>query len=469
MFSASELEGEVDHAFFDSDCEDGISREGRELTAKKEISPRHKKLQTTREIHVNTDGSNKYPRLMDNNRQVERKETQSKENEQGQSLSADCKSDKIHNNGNDSEEEAEIHAKESSNHCMALMAEAKEVDGYAEDDLNDTEQEVLDVKFSSSKQSNKKRIRNRCRATPGASAEENGDTDSESSSSDMSSLESATHPKPNRTSSPKDRGSRVGSAAPGDTHSVHTDESDDTVTDVSPLSSPDSSRLQSLDLNHSEAEEDSPKEQQDSVPSSGLSNIQQDDNSSQADECSLDSETQLGGLVHFPGGRHRKNYSFTNNEVQRIDRENQRLLRQLSHFPSASRPGSTSGQRRRVTCNTPLNRLPHSALNRQREQQRIERENLAFLRRLESVKPTPGIKRSEQLADYQRQVGYLGIYPIYQPTTKKSTSGASSVSKGLRQSKGATHSARAASSATDLSSPSVSKSKKTNAAQPAWS
>ena len=33
----------------------------------------------------------------------------------------------------------------------------------------------------------------------------------------------------------------------------------------------------------------------------------------------------------------------------------------------------------------------------------------AFLRRLESVRPTRGMKRAEQLADYQRQAGYLGI------------------------------------------------------------
>jgi len=45
----------------------------------------------------------------------------------------------------------------------------------------------------------------------------------------------------------------------------------------------------------------------------------------------------------------------------------------------------------------------------------------AFLKRLESVKPTPGLKRSEQLSDYQRQVGYLGApsYPICKSTTTK--------------------------------------------------
>lgn len=43
----------------------------------------------------------------------------------------------------------------------------------------------------------------------------------------------------------------------------------------------------------------------------------------------------------------------------------------------------------------------------------------AFLKRLEAVKPTPGMTRIEQLTDYQRQAGYLGI-----PTAPfRSTSG----------------------------------------------
>ncbi|MEQ2163075.1 hypothetical protein GOODEAATRI_026478 [Goodea atripinnis] len=37
---------------------------------------------------------------------------------------------------------------------------------------------------------------------------------------------------------------------------------------------------------------------------------------------------------------------------------------------------------------------------------------LAFLKRLESVKPTPGLSRSKQLADHQRQAGYLSV-PSY--------------------------------------------------------
>lgn len=126
------------------------------------------------------------------------------------------------------------------------------------------------------------------------------------------------------------------------------------------------------------------------------------------------------GSSHSSGSQ-RRNFSFRNDEVWRIDRENQRLLRALSRPSPRSRSGSAStarsaqsvvsstisGSSHRSGGPTPPPRLYHSAINRQREQKRIERENLAFLKRLESVKPSKGITRDEQLADYQRQARYL--------------------------------------------------------------
>lgn len=55
------------------------------------------------------------------------------------------------------------------------------------------------------------------------------------------------------------------------------EEADDTVTDVTALSTPDCSPLQSLDLNHTETEEGSIRQQQQhrSVPSSGLCKVHQ--------------------------------------------------------------------------------------------------------------------------------------------------------------------------------------------------
>lgn len=52
------------------------------------------------------------------------------------------------------------------------------------------------------------------------------------------------------------------------------EDGDDPVTDVTNLSTPDCSPFQSLDLNHTETEEES-KQQHRSVPSSGLSEVHQ--------------------------------------------------------------------------------------------------------------------------------------------------------------------------------------------------
>uniref|UniRef100_A0A8C9VII8 Cilia- and flagella-associated protein 97 n=1 Tax=Scleropages formosus TaxID=113540 RepID=A0A8C9VII8_SCLFO len=169
-------------------------------------------------------------------------------------------------------------------------------------------------------------------------------------------------------------------------------ESDDTVTDVTPLSTPDSSPVQSFDM----------------TPGGVFLAL--------SPKAFMSLEKKMSDLhIDHPGHRVRKNYSFSNEEVRRIDRENQRLLRELSR--PASRPKSMSGRGSGSgsVCSSSLRkpgsppvRLYHSALNRQREQQRIERENLALLKRLESVKPTAGMRRTEQLADYQRQARYLG-------------------------------------------------------------
>uniref|UniRef100_A0A3B4AER1 Cilia- and flagella-associated protein 97 n=1 Tax=Periophthalmus magnuspinnatus TaxID=409849 RepID=A0A3B4AER1_9GOBI len=346
MFSPSELEGEVDHTFFDSDCEDGKAEDGKKIQPKPADSI----------ICILDDGANKEPRSVNNNSKgLERKD--------------DCK---------------EVPSTNSNKHFMAMLADAKYVD-----------EDGKGVRNSGSKnknaQVNKKQVTYGWR--PSSASSEAKDTESASTSGHSE--------------------SRAGSAASRDAHSVSSEEPNDIVTDVSPLSSPASSRLQSLNLNHSETEDDS-VEQQQSVPSSGLYSAQH----------SLSSVSRLDSnvVVQFPGSRHRKNYTFSNDEVKRIDRENQRLLQQLSRCSSGLRPGSAAGQRHCVTSSKPPNRVSHSSLNRLREQQRIERDNLAFLKRLESVKPTPGMKRSEQLADYQRQAGYLGIRSIYQTTTKKSSS-----------------------------------------------
>lgn len=58
--------------------------------------------------------------------------------------------------------------------------------------------------------------------------------------------------------------------------------------------------------------------------------------------------------------------------------------------------------------NTPLSQISHNGLNRKRTQERIQKENEVIMKRIESVKPTPSLKCTEQLADYKRITGYLG-------------------------------------------------------------
>ncbi|XP_035385660.1 cilia- and flagella-associated protein 97 [Electrophorus electricus] len=203
-------------------------------------------------------------------------------------------------------------------------------------------------------------------------------------------------------------------------------ESEDTVTDVTPLSTPDISPEQSFDRTAPDEPSAMVARQQLQDMARGLAVAEED----RAKRDSSDTDGQertgrrLGGVsvVSGPGStststsscgrrrRRRKNYSFTDEEVRRIERENQRLLRELSRTPPRTcSAGSALVLGGRRPAGPPTLRLYHTALNRQREQQRIQRENLAFLKRLESVKPTPGMTRSEQLADYQRQAGYLGI------------------------------------------------------------
>ncbi|XP_070684227.1 cilia- and flagella-associated protein 97 [Pempheris klunzingeri] len=501
MFNPSELEGEVDHSFFDSDCDDtSVGRDGgkkteKGLKAEKESPPARESLNAKQSKNtkggrsLRSDGTKKYLKPVENNSssKAERKENscQSKEDQWSRSSlpSVAYTSDKVTNYSSDSEEDSNLPLKRPNGTLMALLAEAREADYKdAYRSPNETEEEALPSNTTDSKgrnkQSPKKLIRNRRTRSPSpTSTEASVEADSESccsSSSGRSDSESPTLPRPNKSSlSPGVRRIRVGSAGSRDVPASRTEESEDTVTDVSPLSSPDSSPLQSLDLSHTEAGEGSLKEQQqrESVPSSGLSSTHQDEDSDQdVDDSSLSSESQLGGRLVFHCPRRRKNYSFTNDEVRCIDRENQRLLQQLSRLSPSPRPGSTARKKTHIANNPPLTRLSHSALNRQREQQRIERENLAFLKRLESVKPTPGLKRSQQLTDYQRQVGYLGgpSYSICVSSAQKERSTSKTPTGPSRTVSSACHSPRAASTNSESRNSPAQRSKKLSAARPAW-
>ncbi|KAM9623031.1 cilia- and flagella-associated protein 97 isoform 4-T5 [Trichechus inunguis] len=201
--------------------------------------------------------------------------------------------------------------------------------------------------------------------------------------------------------------------------SDHAEESEDTVTDVTPLSTPDISPIQSFELAASNDQKIKVKRQE-NVSQEVYENSEDLKSNSNhlksarkgKEKCgpSLSSTSKSSSLDFNLDQRHkqkvlhdtmdlnhllkaflqlekkgpqkhhldpppvapRKNYSFTREEVRQIDRENQRLLKELSK--QAEKPGSKSTVPRRSVGHPP--KLYHSAINRQREQQRIERENL---------------------------------------------------------------------------------------------
>ncbi|XP_077965184.1 cilia- and flagella-associated protein 97 isoform X2 [Gasterosteus aculeatus] len=443
MFHHGELEGEVDHSFFDSDCDDSsrdkVENTERGWNAKEERPPAPERLhakqtEKNKDCPPRTDGTKIPLKLVKDNSSIraENTENHSQLIEEGVSSSFASGTDKaehmrIYNSDGDAN--SNFQSKRHNGTLLELLDEAKEVDCKIVYSQSSSEYEEDSLPAKQKKQSPKKQIRNRHIRSPSPDSTESSiDADSESSCTSRngrSRVDSPALPRPRKpSSSPGGRKTPGGSAGSRDRPTSRTEESEDTVTDVSPLSSPDISPLQSLDLNHTEAEE---PQRMESGPSSGLSIMRPDEDSDQdVDEYSLGSESQLGGKLVFcsTGARNRKNYSFTNDEVQRIDRENQRLLRELSRQSPGPRPGSKEGKKTPVASKLPRSRLSHSALNRQREQQRIERENLAFLKRLESVKPTPGLKRAEQLMDYQQHATIMGApsYPASMSTTKSDRS-----------------------------------------------
>lgn len=90
---------------------------------------------------------------------------------------------------------------------------------------------------------------------------------------------------------------------------------------------------------------------------------------------SLESSLEHQQALQRRGTSQRKNFSFSNDEVRRIERENQRLLHKLNHLLSDSSQKRAVRKSTSVAMNSPVSRLSHTALNRQREQQRIQREN----------------------------------------------------------------------------------------------
>ncbi|XP_047221473.1 cilia- and flagella-associated protein 97 isoform X2 [Girardinichthys multiradiatus] len=410
MFNPGELEGEVDHSFFDSDCDDGrnVGQKAIEKDLKTEkYSPR---VPAKHSDHLAVDLSPGTERTRRHLKQVEN-------NKRGQTSEVSSVFFRSNEAIHKTKEDSNLQSKRPNGAFLALLATMPEVgDNQRPNETGNSASAFT----ANSKKKNELSFGKPVKNPPPSSNEASTDADSESScSSQRCNLSSSNLPKPTKTSiRRKARGTRRGSAESQDLPNISTDESDGSVTDVSPLSSPGSSSLQSLS-SEAEKEGHEVQQEQESVPSSGFSNmLQEEDSNPDVDECSFRLESQLEHklALHCPRGTNRKNYSFSNDDVRRIDRENQRLLRELSRLSPGPRSEKVASKKTNVSNNSPVIHLSHSKLNRQREQRRIERENLAFLKRLESVKPTPGLSRSKQLADHQRQAGYLSV-PSYRSSS----------------------------------------------------
>jgi len=90
-------------------------------------------------------------------------------------------------------------------------------------------------------------------------------------------------------------------------------------------------------------------------------------------------------------------------KINKIDAENERLYAKLM---STSQKTSSLSRNDSSFNNKPI-RLTSSALNRQREQQRIEKENQQILKRLLKVKATKYLVKEEQIKDYDKKFGGL--------------------------------------------------------------
>ncbi|XP_066574304.1 cilia- and flagella-associated protein 97 isoform X2 [Amia ocellicauda] len=459
MYSPKDLEGEVDHAFFDSDFEDGGQDRGGVSGNIHEEKPL--------EARGKSNGGSAQSRESSLEEEREKGSSSLKED-----LSRPSSASSSLSYGARSEVSSSGKLEGASGRHLIIphripTGSSTEEREYEDDDEEADEEDSYNRSEDES-EAEREEKHARCRsAHPGSSVKKActkfrthsppSPSESESSSSDAGSCVPELSPqrKPMgllSVSSPRHR-PRYGLAARKQRLRLP-DESEDTVTDVSPLSTPDISPIQSFDLalvkdslkkramrkqeNVSvdlsrEAPDWCPdQEGEKSPPKTGKTRSEMCHMSYTSSESveseiggrhgqkvlndaldlnqllkafmSLEKKTQESLVIDSPGGKARKNFSFSNEEVRCIDRENQRLLRELSR--QAPKPRIKSATARKPT-GSPV-KLYHTALNRQREQQRIERENMAFLKRLESVKPTVGMKRSEQLADYQRQAQFNG-------------------------------------------------------------
>ncbi|XP_016066776.1 PREDICTED: cilia- and flagella-associated protein 97 [Miniopterus natalensis] len=456
-------EGEVDHSFFDSDFEEAKKSESNSVFDKQNDNPKERtdkdaenvnsKLGMQRKENDLTEkGNERKEETLPEEHHIENDDTQTRNS---LSLSTSSGSGKLC----DATTGHKIHV--TIPNRIPKMGKAGEDDYYTDGEESSDDGKKHHVRSKSAKPSSnikkgisKKYSKSSSSSSLASSSSSGADcsgTDSDNCTPDSSSLKK--HLSDVTHLSPKQKyklGTKTGTQPSSTKPKVgdYTEESEDTVTDVTPLSTPDISPVQSFELSASNDQKVKVKKQE-NVSEEVYGNVEDLKNnlksakgkekhgfnltskSSVLDSnldhrykqkalrdtmdlnhllkafLDLDKKGPEKHLLEQPSVAPRRNYSFTREEVRQIDRENQRLLKELSR--QAEKPGSKNMIPRRSVGHPP--KLYHSAVNRQREQQRIERENLALLKRLEAVKPTVGMKRSEQLMDYHRNMGYLNSSP----------------------------------------------------------
>ncbi|KAL3880452.1 hypothetical protein ACJMK2_032689 [Sinanodonta woodiana] len=138
--------------------------------------------------------------------------------------------------------------------------------------------------------------------------------------------------------------------------------------------------------------------------------------------------------------RPRSNYSFPSDRVKLIEQENQRLLNEiLKNDPRQNNKPKAKQKIKQIPV--PPQRLTPSAVNRQREQRKIEMQNLQFLKRLHGIKASKGMARDEQLKEFEETMHYgvplgaalpLKTEAVYGPGNTSSTTGSVYGSGGKR-------------------------------------
>ncbi|XP_041080023.1 cilia- and flagella-associated protein 97 [Polyodon spathula] len=504
MDSLKDLEGEVDHSFFDSDNGEEQRQDLKEANNSKHQKHNELKQSSTKEKGRSELGRN-------GNREEVREGQEEKESSSGSikeecnlsassfSLSSLAKSE-ASNSNLEGASGSQIKIPEKIRSCSSAEEMEDEGDDGDDDESGDgynrneeDSEEMPDQEHSTCKSAHHNSLKK-------VSSKNRNYSPASSLGSVSSSSESESYTSPRKKSaglslsSPRHRSKLY--LMPRKEKTRFLEDSEDTVTDVIPLSTPDVSPVRSFDLTMAknlkkqqiknqhnmglglcgdsgnyytdEGKKRSPKMQKErsnmsgnnfSLPVPLKSDVGSRHNQSGAMDLShllkafmhLESKTQQNAHIDWPERKSRKNFSFSNEDVRRIDQENQRLLRELSR---QARPTSKSLNPKKPA--SPPARLYHSALNRQREQQKIERENMAFLKRLESVKPTLGMKRSEQLSDYQRHMRYMGSVPLGRMSSAGGSTRSASVASHCRE-------------RPSVSTTAVSRPSRTAEARAAWS